>query len=207
MGKMHAEGVTLIELMVAVAVLGTLLAIGVPALNEFFATSRMTATVNDVVSGLNLARSEALKRRSVVTLCASANSLEPNPRCAPAGGLTQGWIVFVDTNANAQVDAGEAVVATGRPAHEDIAARSAWDNGGTGDPCYTAFSMTGDRLDLPGAGSDSLRNLQFCDSRGDATVAGGIAAGRWIRIAATGRPQMISEADEIQGAGNPLGGC
>ncbi len=207
MGKMHAEGVTLIELMVAVAVLGTLLAIGVPALNQFFATSRMAATVNDVVSGLNLARSEALKRRSVVTLCASVNSLAPDPDCAPAGGLTQGWIVFIDANANAQVDDGEAVVATGRPAHEDIAEHSSWDNGGTGEPCYTAFSVTGDRLDLPGAGSDSLRNLQFCDSRGNETVAGGTAAGRWIRIAATGRPQMISNVDEIQSASNPLGGC
>ena len=207
MGKMHAEGVTLIELMVAIAVLGTIAVIGVPALNQLVASSHMARAVNDIVTGLHLARSEALKRRSVVTLCASANSLAPDPNCAPAGGLTQGWIVFVDTNANAQVDDEETVIATGPPAREDIAARSTWDNGGTGEPCYTAFSATGNRLDLPGAASDSLRNLQFCDSRGDATVAGGLAAGRWVRIAATGRPQTIRAAADIQGAGNPLGGC
>ena len=42
---------------------------------------------------------------------------------------------------------------------------------------------------------------------GDFNAGGGIAAGRWIRISATGHPRAFAERADVQGADNPLGGC
>lgn len=207
MGKMHAEGVTLIELLVVLAVLATVLSIGIPAYTGFVANSEMAAAVNDIVSALQLARSEAIKRRAVVTVCASSDSLSEEPSCAPTGGLTQGWIVFSDLDADALRDPGETVIAAGPPAAGAIAEHSAFANGGAGDPCYAAFGPDGRLAELPAPPSANLTDLQFCDARGDADTGGGIAAGRWLRLSATGRPQLVRERSRLQSADNPLGGC
>lgn len=202
MGQMHEEGVTLIELMVALAVTAILLTVGIPAFTDFIATNRMSAAVNDVVSSLQLARSEAIKRRALVTVCPSTDGAS-----CTGGGLEQGWIVFADNNGNAQADAGEDVLSAHGPLAADIGGSMSWDNGGGGDPCYAAFDSKGFLRNLPLAPVGSLLNLQFCDSRGDHDTGGGIAAGRWLQLAVTGRPQVISNRALLQGAENPLGGC
>ncbi|MDJ0926956.1 MAG: GspH/FimT family pseudopilin [Gammaproteobacteria bacterium] len=207
MGKMHAEGVTLIELMVVLAVLATVLSVGIPAFNQFTAANRMTASVNDVMAALQLARSEAIKRRGTVTVCASANPEAVIPACAASGGLTQGWIVFTDLNSNAAVDPGEPILASGAAAPADIAANSSFANGGAGNPCYAAFGDDGRLANLAAPPSANLTDLQFCDHRGNVDTGGGIAAGRWIRLSPNGRPQLVRERARIQGVDNPLGGC
>src|SRR5690606_8981645 len=55
----NAVGFTLLELLTAIAVLGVLLAIGVPAFTETIRTNRLAAQANDVVQALSMARSEA----------------------------------------------------------------------------------------------------------------------------------------------------
>jgi len=207
MGKMHAEGVTLIELLVALSVLAIVLTLGVPAFNDFFASSRMSAASNDVVSAMHLARSEAIKRQLPVTFCASENATAANPGCSGTANPGIGWLVFVDNDRDAAVDGGELILAVHGPLPEPIQLNSVWGNSGDGAPFYAAFSDTGLRLDLPAAGSRSLVNLQLCDDRGDRDTGGGIAAGRWVQLAATGRPQLFRERAQIQGGGNPLGGC
>ena len=62
------RGFTLIELMVVVTVAAVMLGIGVPAFREFMATQRVKNTAFDFAAALLLARSEAVKRNSAVTL-------------------------------------------------------------------------------------------------------------------------------------------
>ncbi|MEA3277713.1 MAG: GspH/FimT family protein, partial [Pseudomonadota bacterium] len=62
--------------------------------------------VNELVSTLNLARSEAIKRGDRITVCKSADGAA----CTGSGGWDQGWIVFVDSDSDAVVDAGEEVL-------------------------------------------------------------------------------------------------
>ena len=50
MGKMHEDGVTLIEAVVTLAVISVVLAIGVPAVRDIVATNRMSSAVNDLVT-------------------------------------------------------------------------------------------------------------------------------------------------------------
>lgn len=56
------NGFTLVELMVAVAVLTILITVGVPAFTDFVQNSRTTTQVNEMIRVLSLARSEALER-------------------------------------------------------------------------------------------------------------------------------------------------
>lgn len=61
-------GFTLIELMVAVAVLVILTAIGAPAFSTMIANQRLKSGASDLFTALIRARSEAIKRNTEVTL-------------------------------------------------------------------------------------------------------------------------------------------
>lgn len=102
-------GFTLIELLVTVAVFAILMAIAVPSFQGLSASTRLTSQTNDLVSSLSLARSEAIRRGTRVTMCKSSDG----SACATTGDWEQGWITFVDTTrsgSDAEVDSGEAVV-------------------------------------------------------------------------------------------------
>jgi type IV fimbrial biogenesis protein FimT len=95
-----AHGFTLIELMVAIAILAILLGIAVPSFNDAALGSKLGSYANSFVSGTSLARSEAIKRNTTIVLCASANGTS----CATSGGWEQGWIVACRTTDNIACD-------------------------------------------------------------------------------------------------------
>jgi type IV fimbrial biogenesis protein FimT len=65
------RGFTLLELMVTVSVLAILLTLGIPAFGDMVRNNRVTAQTNQLVSAINTARSEAVKRgRNVQVLVA-----------------------------------------------------------------------------------------------------------------------------------------
>lgn len=90
--KHKSSGITLIELLVAIAVLAILLGIGVPSFNNVIQNSRSTALANEIVTALNLARSEAVRRAQDVKVCASTDQTT----CNGAWDGTSGWIVTLD---------------------------------------------------------------------------------------------------------------
>lgn len=101
------RGFSLSELMVVVAIVAILLAIGVPSYRYITNSYRMSAEVNGLLGDLMYARGEAIKEGQDVTLCVSKDNLT-----CDAGSNTwqEGWIVFQDPNDNATVDAGENVL-------------------------------------------------------------------------------------------------
>lgn len=86
-------GFTLIELLVTIGVAAILSAIAIPAFNNFVQDDRDTTQINSLVSSLNYARSEAVKRNTSfgVQVCPSSDELTCN---APAAGWGAGWIVL-----------------------------------------------------------------------------------------------------------------
>lgn len=188
MGKMHQEGVTLIELLVTLSVVAIIVAIGVPALRDFFATNQMSAAVNDLVTSLHLARSEAIKGETSATVCPSANWDSPNPACTPAGDLADGWIVVVDPPGNPVVV----------QAHEPLPDRIQLSQDFIDSMDFLASGVPAN----PNA--DGEFNLLLCDDRGDFDTGGGLAAGRWINIRGTGRPRIYGNRADVQAM---LGGC
>lgn len=94
----HISGFTLIELMVTVAVVAVLMAIGAPQLRAFMLKQGVQADVNSLATAIKLARSEAMKRSGAVSIC-------PMPAGATAPGCDtkanesswqHGWMVFID---------------------------------------------------------------------------------------------------------------
>ena len=74
-GAARTPGFTLIELLVTLVVGGILVAIAVPAFNNFVLNDRDIGQANSLVSSLNYARSEAIKQNIAggVTVCPSVN--------------------------------------------------------------------------------------------------------------------------------------
>ena len=67
------NGFSLSELVIAVAVLGIVLAIAAPSFSGAMQNARMASSYNDMVGALQLARSEAVKRNAPVAVCARAS--------------------------------------------------------------------------------------------------------------------------------------
>ena len=68
MNSVRARGFTLIELMVTVTLLGVLLGVAIPSFRDFMDTQRVKSAAFDMAAALLLARSEAIKRNSDVTV-------------------------------------------------------------------------------------------------------------------------------------------
>lgn len=206
----QAKGFTLIELMITLLVAALVLGIGVPNFQEFVANNRMATATNDVISALHLARSEAVKLRRNVSICPSADWDAANPTCNAGGLLGNGYIVFSDCSAanpcglpNLTVDAFDTVISARGPLPQGIGPLVTTDAAG---PEYFSFSATGFPRTAAGAAAP-VSNVQLCDDRGDHDTGGNTAAGRWIQITPTGRPQIYRDRGHLQGAQNPLNGC
>lgn len=94
------RGYTIIELMLGITVMSILLAVAVPSFLDTVRRNRLVAHNNEFISGLNLARSEALKRGGSVTVCASADQAT----CSGVTDWSTGWIVFSDLDADGDKD-------------------------------------------------------------------------------------------------------
>lgn len=98
------HGFTLIELMIVVALLAIISAFALPAFQSFIASNRLTSEANELLAGLNLARSEAVRTQRRVVLCrASATGCVTTAD----GERWQRWVVFVDNDADGVFDANE----------------------------------------------------------------------------------------------------
>jgi len=111
-------GFTVTELVMVMTIIGILAAIGVPSFKYVRTSNRISSEINGLLGDMQFARSLALKQGLTVTVCSSSNSTSANPACniGPAGNSWDtGWIVFLDSNGNQQVDAGEQVIRVQAP--------------------------------------------------------------------------------------------
>lgn len=101
---MGRGGFTLVELLVGVAIGAILLTIAIPGYLFLVNGSRLTVVTNDLVSVLQLARSEAIKRGRRVTVCKTSSATIAVPTCDATASWQQGWLVFVDGGATGVID-------------------------------------------------------------------------------------------------------
>ena len=97
-----SAGVTLVELLLVMAIAGTLAALSVPPLAEMVGAQKAITTTNTFLASLHHTRSEAIKRNGRVVLCKSSDGQS----CNEAGQWDQGWIVFHDADNDGARDAG-----------------------------------------------------------------------------------------------------
>ncbi len=105
------HGFSLIEMMVSIGILVIMAGIGTPMMSMFLQNSRVTATANDLYSMVNLARAEAIRRNTRVTLC----GVDAAGRCLTSTGNATpfeqyGWAIFEDNSSGAStMDGAKAV--------------------------------------------------------------------------------------------------
>lgn len=174
------SGFTLIELLITIAVGTILLTTAVPSFKEVIANNRMATQVNSLVTALNLARSEAIKRGVRVTVCKSANSASATPSCSSAANWDSGWMVFVDGNGSGTCADGD----SDGICDSNGAILRASGPVGSGDTLRTGDNYANWVAYLPSGvsqGSAGLSDIfRLCDDRGTASA-------RSISISVAGR--------------------
>lgn len=92
------RGLTVIELMIAVAIMAVILTTAVPALGRFVQQQRVTAATNELVGHLQYARHEAIFRNTYVAACPSTDG----ETCTGGNRWDEGWIVHLDPDNSRQ---------------------------------------------------------------------------------------------------------
>jgi len=104
MPSVRHSGFTLIELMVTIAVLAVLLALGLPSFQQSLRSNRVATATNEMIASLSLARSEAIRSTRGGGVCASGDGEGCN------GDWSDGWLVWADANADGAFNNGETVL-------------------------------------------------------------------------------------------------
>lgn len=169
------QGFTLVELLITMIVAAILLSIAAPNFSDAMLNSRQTVKINELMSSLKLARSEAIKRSTRTGVCARG----PNRTCGT--DWSEGFITFVDNGDNpGAIDAGETILRVA-----DAVEDSAWIQNkarlvNTGEaPIQRRFIRFGPRGTSHWKGSGYFL---LCDGRGQ-------EAARAINISLSGDPR------------------
>lgn len=166
----RTQGFTLVELLVTLLVATLLLTLGVPAMRDFVLDGRIVAATNDFVTSVNLARATAIKQQRNAQICVSTtwNNIPPTPpTCTGGTNWTDGWVVWVDQDADTVLDLNE-VLRVGEN-----------QTGGTSLAGAASTLFQYDATGFVNAGD----TVDVCDGRAGET-------GRRITVAATGRVNM-----------------
>ncbi len=168
-GLFMQRGVTLVETMATVTIAAILAATAIPGMTDLIRDTRRNASVSDIVTALNVARSESVRRGTSVTVCPSATGLA----CNGDTRWESGWIVFSDRNGNEIVDGAEAVLKSW-PARSDVSSL----RGARRKVVYRGDGFSAGYTDT----------LKICDERGTDHA-------RSVIISNTGRVRVKSQAD------------
>ena len=92
------RGVTFIELIVTVTIVGILTAVAIPSFRDTTAGNQMATHSNELIGAINFARSQSIMQGQRVVMCRSLNNV-----CQTdwSNSWQEGWMVFVDRNNDA----------------------------------------------------------------------------------------------------------
>jgi type IV fimbrial biogenesis protein FimT len=88
-------GFSLLELMVVVSITAILLTVGIPSFQSTMLRARGAALADTLITSIYFARSEAVSRNALVSLCASIDGVACN---GAATNWNSGWIAVDATN-------------------------------------------------------------------------------------------------------------
>ncbi len=109
------HGFTLLELMVTVAIAALLLTVAVPSFSQMIRGSRTTSHANELLGAMIIGRSEAMKRRQIVSVCARATPATSPETCAIGNSWAGGWLVYTDSGTAGLLDGTDELLKVGQP--------------------------------------------------------------------------------------------
>jgi len=99
----RSKGFTLTELLIVLALAAILATLAAPNFRDFVRSTRMTSEANSLLLGLNLARSESVKRGQRITLSSTSTNTS----------WTEGWDMYDDTGVAGTKDGTDATIRVG----------------------------------------------------------------------------------------------
>jgi type IV fimbrial biogenesis protein FimT len=168
------RGFSTVELIIVLTIAAVLMTAGAPSMGMFVRNSRLQAHTLDLMRTMHIARSEAVKRKTRVVLCRSANPAAASPTCGGTSyNWTTGFLVFAsgDTN-NTYEPAVDDLLARGSPVGNGInVITNGWSNNNLE---YNSDGTTNE---------GGIARFAVCDSRGG-------AHGLQIDVTPVGRPRI-----------------
>lgn len=169
-------GFTLVELLIAVAIMGLLVLAAGPSYRSFIAAQQLANHAHFLAGTMNQARSEAIKSGNRVNLCKTRDRRQ----CADdASGWELGWILFIDEDQDGQVGPDETVIHAEGPPGNGITVRG---NRPVAD--YVSYTSLGHARMLSGA--LQMGTLVVCKPGQDALQVVLANSGR-ARVQSTGQ--------------------
>lgn len=167
---MKNQGFTLLELMIAIAVLSIIALYAVPGMGTLMRNNQVTTAKNALVASLQIARAESATTGRNVVLCPSSNGRQ----CQTVGDWSQGWLIYRDDNLNGRFDPMESLVLTHTQAAGTLTIRT---SDGRRKLTYRGY----------GRADGSNVRFVFCDA--------GLSTGGQVVVANSGR---IRSTDRVQ---------
>ncbi len=178
--KHHSRlrGFTLPEILISLGVISVILSMAVPSLSHMIRDNRLVTHLNNVVSDIHYARSEAVKREVRVIMCRSATVTATVPSCGGTNyDWSSGYIIFADDGRylnNTYQAATDTLLRRGMPSDDDVRMRTNgnWNN----------------NLEINPDGSTNeggVAIMSICDDRG--TVHG-----KQIQVTNNGIPKLFA---------------
>jgi type IV fimbrial biogenesis protein FimT len=156
---------TLVELLVAMAIVAILLGLAAPSFRSFVLDARLSSEARKILLALQTARSEASRINANVLLCASAG----DSVCGTDWKTNK--LVFADGDNNKIRDATEPLVFSGAPAAATTTITPAPSTG------WIEFNSSGQ--------ANAAATFKLCDTR-----TGNV--GRLVSVGLTGRPSLTT---------------
>lgn len=171
-------GLTLIELMVALALLVILIIMGLPTFTEWIANSRVRTTAESIQNGLMLAKAQAVAtNRKVEFVLTDTDPTSANAASVTSSTTGKNWVVLAQTPGTSNYDVyiqgrssaegGQNVTINSAPLATGCAARTA-TIAFTGMGLLTPFPAANTRLCIDISATSSTRPLRVTIDRGGA---------------------------------------
>lgn len=101
------KGMTLPELLITLSITAILMSVAAPSMRSLIASQRVSSIAQDVYGSFAFARSEAVKRRSPISICHSVNGSFCHDNGDDWGG---GWLVFTDADSDGTLETGDTLI-------------------------------------------------------------------------------------------------
>ena len=169
------RGFSTVELMIALTIASILMTAAAPSMGTFVRNNRLQSEAFALLRTMHFARSEAVKRKTRVVMCRSANPTAATPTC---GGnsytWTSGYLVFASGDGNNTYDpANDVLLRIGLPAGSGLTVR-------TNSTSNNNLEYNSDGTTNEGGGT---ARFAVCDGRGG-------DVGRQIDVSPVGRPAL-----------------